>query len=111
MTVGPYLFSLSVDQSCDKKVAPLPRSACHSSSEELSLLGNHRVGDVGVGGGCRGSGVDGGRWALGLLAHILVPPSLCVPDCQWQRGGQGSLFLQEERHLAQPHPARRQACK
>lgn len=45
-------------------------------------------------------------WVSGQC-FVLFP----VSDCQWKRGGEGGVFLQEERHLKHAHCPGRQTCK
>lgn len=83
------------------KALLLPWSACHSSIAWRA----HKGATV--------------SWEIRGLCREVLPPlsvnlgssTLSVSDGQWERGGKGGLFLQKERHLPQPHPARGQTCK
>lgn len=83
------------------KALLLPWSACHSSIAWWA----HKGAEV--------------SWEIRGLCREVLPPlsvnlytsALSVSDGQWERGGKGGLFLQKERHLPQPHPARRQTRK
>lgn len=104
-TINPLLFRWCV-HSCDcmdwqsKQMCWDVKSLLVSSNSSDLSVNNLRF--------ARLTGV------LSCHGTIKCPESVSLvslADGEWKCGGQGGVFLPEERHLTQPDPASRQACQ